>query len=52
MKELSKILDQLLTEYDLWLVKEKKDSPLIPFERAACKTFLLWAYQRSDDIHT
>lgn len=47
LKELSKALDKILMEYDGWLQREKKDSPLIPYERNAIKTFLLRQYMLS-----
>lgn len=47
LKELSTDLDQILEMYNRWLTEEKKDSPLIPYERNACKTFLLWLYHQS-----
>ena len=47
LKDLSARLDQMLEEYNRWLVGEKKDSPLIPYEASAIKTFLLRHYMLS-----
>jgi len=47
LKELSETLDRVLMEYSTWLTQEKKDSPLIPYEAAAIKTFLIRQYMLS-----
>lgn len=47
LKELSKILDQALEGYSQWVVEEKKDSPLIPYEVFAIRTFLIRQYMLS-----
>ena len=47
MEDLSTRLDEVIEEYNQWVVEEKKDSPLIPYERIAIKTYLMRQYMIS-----